>query len=284
MPLNLEFLRAWQSEERQRYDERDSIIYALGAGAGSEPDELQYVYEKELRTLPTMAVALATSTGRWFCDPRSGVELSQVFHGAQELEVHQSLPPSGEVVAHTKIDAIIDKGPGRHAVVVQSRTLRDSTTDALMATAKATLIARGAGGFGGGDSLLPTELPIPERSCDSQIVLETRKDQAALYRLSGDMNPLHIDPTTARLSGFDRPVLHGLCTYAMAGRAIVRSVCNGDPGHLQFLSTRFVAPVFPGDALKFELWWAGTDTVVFRASVPERDVVVLGNGLARYES
>lgn len=283
MPLNVQFLRAWQSEEVQSYDERDSIIYALGSGAGSEPDDLQYVYEKQLRTLPTMALTLAAGKGRWFWDTRSGVELSQVIHGEQALEIHRSLPPSGEVVARTKIDAIIDKGAGRDALVVQSRTLRDSKTNTLMATGRATLIVRGAGGFGGGNNLSTTELPIPEHGCDLRVVLETRKDQAVLYRLSGDMNPLHIDPAAARLSGFDRPVLHGLCTYAVAGRAIVRSVCEGDPGRLRFLSTRFVAPVFPGETLEVEIWRAGAGSAVFRARAQERDVIVLGHGLARYE-
>src|ERR1700754_857879 len=134
MPLNAEALRTWQfAEERQQYDERDSILYALGVGAGSEADELQFVYERMLRTLPTMAVTLAAGASRWFCDPRSGVELSQVFHAEQQLEIHHVLPPSATVVARTRIDSISDKGSGRAAVVVQSRTLHDSSTQILLA-------------------------------------------------------------------------------------------------------------------------------------------------------
>jgi acyl dehydratase len=231
-----------------------------------------------------MSVVLAASEGRWFCDPRSGVELAQVFHGEQELEIHRSLPPSGEVVGRMSIDAIYDKGAGSHAVVVQSRTLHDSETNSLLATARATLVVRGAGGFGGRESRLPTVRPTPACSADLRVVLQTRKDQAAVYRVSGDLNPLHIDPAAARRSGLDQPVLHGLCTYAMAGRAIVRAVCGGDHRRLRFLGTRFVAPIFPGETLNFEIWRAGEGLALFRACVQERQVTVLGNGIARYDA
>lgn len=285
MALNPEFIFAQPlSEVSQHYDARDTILYALGAGAGAEPEDLKYVYEKGLQTLPTMSVVLASSVGKWFCDPRSGVELHQVLHGGQELEIHRTLAPSGVVVGRTRIDAIYDKGPGKNAVVVQSRTLHDAETDTLIATARASLVIKGGGGFRGHEDRSSTVQPTPARSADLEVVFQTRKEQAALYRLSGDLNPLHIDPAAALRSGLQRPILHGLCSYAIAGRAIVRAVCADDQARLRSLSVRFVAPVFPGETLAFEVWRAGEGLALFRAKALQRQLTVLGNGIARYDA
>jgi acyl dehydratase len=280
--MDIEFVRNWNPPpRREHYDAQRTMLYALGAGAGYAPEDLSYVYEKQLKALPTMAVVLA-SEGFWFDDPRAGIDWKNALHGEQSLELHRPLPPVGEVIGRTRVDAIYDKGPNKGAQLIQLQTLHDAQSDALLATIRATVLLRGDGGFGGSSAGLPKPHPLPERPCDTSIALATRPEQAAIYRLSGDRNPLHIDPAVAQQAGFERPILHGLCSYAFAGRAVIKALCNGDPERLQRLDVRFSNPVFPGDTLVTEIWHEAEGVAAFRVRVLERGIVAIDNGLVKY--
>jgi acyl dehydratase len=280
--MNLEAVRNWNPAPiRERYDAQRTILYALGTGAGSDPADLPYIYEKQLRALPMMAVVLA-SDGFWFDDPRFGIDWTKLLHGEQMLEWHRPLPPTGEVIGQTKVEAIYDRGTEKGALVVQTHTLHDADSGELIATNRATLVLRGDGGFGGSSAGAPIPHPIPERPFDLTLALPTRPEQAAIYRLSGDPNPLHIDPQVARRAGFEHPVLHGLCSYAIAGRAVIKILCDGNPDRLKRLDVRFSSPVFPGETLVTEIWKEEPGRAAFRVRAAERDVVVINNGLAEY--
>lgn len=267
-PLDVARLRAYRvPDARERYDARDAILYALGVGAGLEPtvDELSLVFERELRALPTLALVLGTP-GFWPMDPRTGIDWPRVLHGEQTLRLHRPLAPGGEVVGATTITDIADKGPGGAALVRARRTLEAPGGEPI-AEMEEVWVLRGAGGFGGTRALPgPLAPPLPDRAPDAGVTLPTSSQQATLYRLSGDRNPLHVEPEAARVAGFDRPLLHGLSAMGLAARALIRLHCDGDPERLSMLAARFTAPVYPGDAVAVETWRDG-DALSFRAKV-----------------
>lgn len=283
MPLDIQALEGWDFPDLEHeYTERDTMLYALGLGFGEDPldrAELQYVYEKDLQASPTMAVILGYP-GFWLKDPRTGVDWRKVLHGEQWLDIFRPLPAAGKVIGRTRIDRISDKGAGRGAVIYQSRDIIDAASGELLARVRMSAFCRGDGGFGGTNLPGPAPATIPERAPDHVCDLGTLPRQALIYRLSGDYNPLHADPDIARAAGFERPILHGLATYGMAGRAILRTLCGYDAARLVGLDVRFSAPVYPGETIRFEIWEEG-DEARFRALVPDRDAVVLNNGAAR---
>ena len=284
MPLDIDALRAWRFEElRQEYTARDTILYALGLGYGADPldrGELRFLYEAELQAVPSMAAVLA-SPGFWLKRPQSGVNWRKVLHGEQWLEIERPLPPEGCVLGRMKIDAISDKGPGKAAVIYQSREIVDAGSGEVLARVRHSSFCRGEGGFGGENIPGPAPARIPERAPDHLCDLATSPRQALIYRLSGDLNPLHVDPDIARAAGFARPILHGLSTYGMAARALLRVLCDQDAARLRGLDVRFSAPVYPGETVRFEIWEDGGEAR-FRARVPARDALVLDNGAARF--
>lgn len=280
--MDVEVVRNWTvGPVEESYDAARTILYALGVGARPEGNGLRYVYEKDLRAIPTFAVMLA-GEGFWLQDPRTGVDWSKILHGAQTLEIHSPLPPTGRLVGHMKVDALVDRGVERGAVIHYSRTLHDAETQTLIATVGLTVHMRGDGGFGSSSGELPVAHPMPEGEPDATITLDTRTEQAAIYRLSGDMNPLHIDPEFAAKVGFERPILHGLCSYGIAARGAIDLLCDGDPDRLRRFDVRFTAPVHSGDTLAIDVWRQGEGQAAFRVRVPERNSVVLNNGLARW--
>lgn len=288
--MNIDATKSWNPPgRRERYDAQRTILYALGVGAGRGPDDLPFVYEKQLRALPTMAAVLA-SEGFWFDDPRFGIDWPRLLHGEQRLEIHRPLQPAGELIGQTRVDAIYDKGADKGALLVQSQTLHDARSGELIATIGATLMLRGDGGFGatvyGPNTASGTQPPkphrLPEHRHDIEIAIATRPEQAALYRLSGDPNPLHIVPAVAQTAGFERPILQGLCSYGIAGLSIIKTLCNGDPERLRRLDARFISPVFPGETLVTEIWHERKGGAAFRVRVAERDVVAISNGRAEY--
>jgi acyl dehydratase len=294
MTLRYDALRGGPiSRVEQRYETRDTILYALGVGFGANPldaRELRYVYERGLVALPTFATVLAYPF-MWFEDPRFGLDGSRLVHAGHALRVHAPLPASGAVVGTTTATAVADKGPQRGALIVLERTLCEAAGGTLLATQTMTLMARGDGGFSGipgngppgGDPVATPRVQGPEGAPDAIVELATLPQSALLYRLVADPNPLHADPSFARDAGFDRPILHGLCAYGMAGHAVMRAYLDEDAARLRELSLRFAAPVLPGDVLRFALWREGT-RVHLRASVPARgDVVVLDQGVARLD-
>jgi acyl dehydratase len=278
--------RAWRSGDvRHAYTARDTILYALGVGAASDPlDErqLRLVYEKDLVPLPTMATVLA-SPGAWMRDNAElGIDFAKMVHGEQSVQMHAALPSTGILIGKSRVVRLIDKGEGKGAIMHVEKELWDEATNQLVAVSEQVLFLRGDGGFSqgaGGDEAAAAPMPVPDRAPDRVITLRTRLDQAVLYRLSGDLNPLHIDPAVANRAGFQKPILHGLATYGFACRGLVETFCDGDPVRLKAIRARMSAPVFPGDTIRLECWRLDAG-IAFRARVAEREALVLSHGWA----
>lgn len=287
MGLDYNKIKNWPIPEAiQRYRKQDTILYALGVGAAATnpvaPEDLQFVYEDGLCALPTMQAILAPGSF-WMGDPDTGIVVAKILHGEQFLIIHKPLPVEGTVVSRTTVDEIYDKGTGKGAVMYLSRVLHDQATGELLSTVRFSVFLRGNGGFGGSSEGASVPHPMPQdRAPDASIDLVTRPEQALIYRLSGDANPLHVDPKVAALGGFARPILHGMCSYGIAGRAVLKLLCNSDASRLRRLDVRFATPVYPGETLRTEVWREGEGRAAFRVRVVERDLVVLNNGYAEF--
>lgn len=282
MPIVYEKLLALKIPDvEQTYGPKDCMLYALGVGLGLDPmdeQQLAFVYEKNLKALPTMAVVIG-HPGFWAKDLDTGIDWVKVVAGEYSLKLHKPLAPRGTVRNRTRVIEIVDKGVGKGAIVYSERVIDDKATGERIATILQTTFCRGDGGFGGPPrEQLPVH-PIPERAPDLVCDLPTRPEMALIYRLSADPNPLHADPAVAKAAGFARPILHGLATFAVAGHAILKTLCGYDPAKLTAIAGRFSAPVFPGETIRTEMWRDG-NVVSFRARVAERDVVALNNGRA----
>ena len=263
---------------------RDCALYALGLGVGLDPlddGDLRYLDETRLLVQPTMANVMGYP-GFWMREPRFGIDATKTVHGEHALRLHRPLPSSGVVRGTSRITRLVDKGAGKGALVYVERKIVDTASGALLATVNQTVFCRADGGFGGNAEAVPAH-PMPERAPDDTITLPTSPQAALIYRLSGDFNPLHSDPATARAAGFARPILHGLATFGVVGHGLVKRLCGGHPGALQAMGGRFSAPVFPGETLRLDLWHDGPGRASFRASVPARDTVVMNNGFAEFQ-
>lgn len=263
-------------EVEHTYQVRDTIIYALGVGAGRDSSELPYVYEEGLRVLPSMAVVLAYP-GFWYRDLNPGLDFVKTVHASERFEIHHALPPAATVLARPRITAIYDKGPGRGALIVSERTIREKESGVPLATVTQTAFCRGDGGLGG--LLLPPPAPhlIPVRSPDRVVMACIDRRAAQIYRLSGDYNPLHIDPDFAEKAGFARPILHGLSTYGHIGRVIDMAYGDNGQERLTCMDCRFSSVVVPDDKLTIKLW-RDDNCISFQAFVGDR--VVVDNGYA----
>ena len=277
-------LKNWSFEEvTQTYTAKDSILYALGVGLGADPmdeEQLSYVFEESenFSALPTMAVVLG-SPGFWSRDPETGIDWVRVLHGEQKLELHNPIPASATIKAQSKVTGLVDKGAGKGALILTERILKNAESGVKLATLTSTTFARGNGGYGGPSDEAPSPHKLPERKPDIVTDLPTLDRAALIYRLSGDYNPLHASPSVAKSAGFEKPILHGLCSLAVAGHAILKSCCNYDASRFKSLQLRFSAPVYPGETIRTEMW-KEDGLVSFRSKVIERDIVVLNNGLA----
>jgi acyl dehydratase len=252
VPLDPTAVR-WESPPRETsWRSEDCLLYALGVGAGSA--DLAYVTENSIgvehRALPTMAVVLgqfddevwqAMGTFAW----------AMMVHGGQEVVLHQPVPTEGTIVTTHRIAAMWDKGKAG-VVEVESNAV-DAGRGEAMFTLRTSLFIRGEGGWGG-DRGPSADNPIPDRAPDHEVRDRTHPNQALIYRLSGDRNPLHSDPAFARKAGFEQPILHGLCTYGVTGRALLKALCNDDPDRFGGMSGRFASPVLPGDELLVRIW------------------------------
>lgn len=280
MAIDYDKLMAWRWEDvRQSYAKRDTMLYALGLGLGAEPTnaaELGFVYERNLQVLPTFAAVLAPPRTWW--RETGQVDFSKVVHGEQSLRVHRLPAPDGEVIGSTRLAGIIDKGRGRGALLYTERTLLDAGDGTTLATLTSTSFARGDGGFGGPAGPIKAVHEMPTRPPDVCTDSRTLPQAALIYRLSGDYNVLHADPEAASKAGYERPILQGLCTFGIAGWAVLRAACAGDPKRLTAIQVRFSSPVYPGETLRTEIWI--DDVVSFRTVVVGRDVVALSNGRA----
>lgn len=283
--LDYHVCKNWKFQDIfHRYEPRDTMLYALGLGLGCDPmrkEHLRFVYERELKAVPTMATVLG-SPGFWSSDPRTGIDAVKLVHGEQDLRLYGILPPSGVLLARNRVVSITDKGAGKGAVMVTARELIDQDSGKNVAESRIVTFMRGDGGFSEGGNSDPGPEPLtppPARSPDIEVIYATLPQAALIYRLSGDYNPLHADPEVAAKAGFDRPILHGLCTFGMAARAALECLLGHDTGRLRRLAARFTAPVFPGEQLRFELWRTSDSTYSLRASVDARKAVVLDSGI-----
>jgi acyl dehydratase len=284
--LNYEVCKNWTFPDIvQRYTERDTMLYALGLGYGQDPMDragLRFVYEKNLQAVPTMVSAMG-SPGIWWRDPRTGADAVKLVHGEQDVRLLRTLAPQGTLIARNRVLSITDKGAGKGAIAVLLRTLIDQASGETVAESKNVTFLRGDGGFSEASGVSdpgPEPLPtIPERPADIEVSYTSRPEAALIYRLSGDVNPLHADPDIAAKAGFDRPILHGLCTYGMGARAVIEKVLDNEAAPLKRLAVRFTSPVWPGETVRYELWREGAGLLRLRASVDARKVVVLNNGV-----
>lgn len=287
--LQHDTVRAWDFGTLEHcYTERDTMLYALSIGLGADPldsAQLRYVWERELLAMPSMAANLC-APGPWARDARTGIDGTRIVHGEQDVRILRPLPPAATLHARARVTGLADKGPGRGAIVEVTRDIL-SPQDELLAQVRHVSFCRGDGGFSEGAVLAPWAphaLPaVPDRAPDQALDLTTLPQSALLYRLCGDLNPLHVDPQLALSLGFHAPILHGLCSYGMATRAVLQACCGMDAGRLRRMAVRFSAPVFPGETISFHIWHAGDGAAHLQARVATRDAVVLNNGWFEYE-
>ncbi len=256
MPINHDAVGARSEPERRRWTSKDSLLYALGVGAGAQDpaEELCFTTENSQdvtqRALPTQAVVLGMG-GAGAYGAIGPFNPAMLVHGEQSVSLARELPVEGEIETVTEVTGIYDKGSG--ALVVTESTATSVADGQLLFTVSMGAFIRGEGGWGG-DRGPSSKFAAPEREPDHTVTYPTRTDQALLYRLSGDRNPLHSDPKFAAMAGFHKPILHGLCTYGFTGRALLHTVCGSDPARFRSMSGRFSSPVFPGEDLTVRIW------------------------------
>ena len=274
MPINPEAVGAKSEPSRHSWTSKDALLYAVGVGAGQEPsEELEFTTENsadvDQKVLPTMAVVLGFGGGAF--GQIGEFNPAMLVHGEQSIELHRDIPVEGEIETVGEITGIYDKGKGA-VVVSESRSTLVSDGQPLFTKTMSAFI-RGEGGWGGerGPS---NDWQKPDREPDEQITYTTRPEQALIYRLSGDRNPLHADPSFAAMGGFDRPILHGLCTYGFTGRALLHGLCGGDPSRFRTMYGRFSSPVFPGESLTVDMWRTGDGDALYQTHGGDGRVVL----------
>ncbi len=270
MPIDLSAVGKKLGSVEHTYNQRDVMLYALGVGCGT--DELSFTYERELKVLPTFAVipsfpAMLNLGGAMQVNP------AMVLHGEQAIEVPEPIPTEGHVITTPIIKAVYDKVKG--AVVVVATESVDAKGKVLFRS-QSSIFVRGEGGFGGDRGPSGEKNVPPDRAPDKSISYTTLPQQALIYRLSGDMNPLHADPQFAAMGGFDRPILHGLCTYGHAGRAVLAAYCDNDPARLKSFAVRFSGVVFPGETITTDMWQVAPGKIVLTAKTERGQAVLTG--------
>ena len=279
MPINPDAVGTVSEPSENSWTSKDCLLYALGVGAGSldASEELAFTTENskgiDQQVLPTFAV-IAAAGGGGALRAIGTFNFAMLVHGEQAVTLHQPLPVEGSVRTTSTIAGIYDKGSG--AVVAIESTSVDPATDKPMFSTRSSIFIRGEGGWGGDRGPSGKTNVAPDRAPDHQVSYPTRQDQALLYRLSGDRNPLHSDPSFARMGGFDRPILHGLCTYGFTGRALLHTLCGSDPARFTSMDARFSKPVMPGDTLTVSMWVDGSEAIFQTAT--QDGTVVIDNG------
>lgn len=262
----------------QSFSRRDGMLYSLGLGYGidpKDPAQLDYVYEKNQKVAPSLCLALAYP-GLWLQDPALEIDWSNIFNGEVSFDIHAPIPCEGSFTSKSRIVAVQDKGKEKGATLHSERMLFDAS-GSLLATIAQTVVLRGDGGQGGFGEPPPVASVVPDRNPDRVVELETARNAALLYRLSGDYHPLHADPQIAHSMGLKEPILHGFCTFGMACRAAIDALGDGNPQNIKAMSGRFVNPVYPGEVLQFEFFECGTGWQ-WRARVPARATIVIDRG------
>ncbi|HKK53408.1 MAG TPA: MaoC/PaaZ C-terminal domain-containing protein [Myxococcota bacterium] len=270
MPLDPNGVGAKGEPQKRSWTSKDALLYAIGVGAGTS--ELQFTTENTKdtpqRVLPTMAVVLGG--GGVPLDKAGTFNPALMVHGTEGIELYDEIPPEGEIESVGEITGIWDKG--KAGVIEFESTSTLVSTGKPLFKVKMSIFCRGEGGWGG-DRGPSASFELPDRSADHQVSYPTREDQALTYRLSGDRNPLHSDPSFAKMGGFDRPILHGLCTYGFTGRALLHTLCGSDPGRFKAMDGRFSKPVMPGDVLTVSMWVDGNEAL-FQTKNQNGDVVI----------
>jgi acyl dehydratase len=288
MPINVDAVGATGSAIERHWTSKDALLYAVGVGAGAVDPvfELEFTTEnssgREQQVLPTFALVIGQgdagggSTGLSPLAALGEFDPAMLVHGEQAIELDGPMPTEGTVRTTSRIAGIYDKGSG--ALVIIESTSVDARTGAGRFRSRTGLFIRGEGGFGGDRGPSSNRNRPPERDADHVVTYATRPDQALLYRLSGDRNPLHSDPAFAKRAGFDRPILHGLCTYGFTARALLHTVCGSDPARFRSMQARFSRPVFPGESVTVSIW-VDNDEAIFRAETQPANVVLDGGRL-----
>jgi acyl dehydratase len=279
MPIDYDHLISLRSDEWTfNYTDTQMLLYNLSVGMGRDPYnemEFPFVFEQPtLRVVPTAATVLGSGSASLLA--KVDINWPLVLHGEQRLIVHRVLPPSADLIGTTRISEVTDKGADKGVLITVTTDVRLGTGEPLY-TMDNVLFARGNGGVRGPTRSKTTPHAMPQRKPDLVHVTETRRDQALLYRLNGDRNPLHAVPEFARRAGFPAPILHGLCSYGIACRALLASVCDYDPARIKGFDVRFTSPVFPGETIHTDIW-VDREIVSFRSRVQARDVTSLNNG------
>lgn len=280
MPLNPEAVGTVGEPFEASWTSKDALLYAVGVGAGSA--ELAYTTENtkgvDQHVLPTFAVVVGWGGGSVMRNIGT-FNPALLVHGQQAITMHKSLPVDGSASLLGRVVAMHDKG--KAAVVVTETVATDLADGQPLFTTVSSAFIRGEGGWGGDRGPSGPQNVPPERGPDHQVTYQTSPDQALVYRLSGDRNPLHSDPSFAAMGGFERPILHGLCTYGFTGRALLHTLCGSDASRFRHVEGRFASPVVPGEALTVSMWEVGDGTALFTTSVGDR--AVIDQGLVRFD-
>ncbi|MEE9279081.1 MAG: MaoC/PaaZ C-terminal domain-containing protein [Myxococcota bacterium] len=283
MPINPDAVGAKGEPSRRSWTSKDALLYAIGVGAGAlDPlnQELEFTTENsegvQQKVLPTMAVVLGGGMGG--LQQAGTFNFAMVVHGEQAIELHRPIPVEGTLESVGEIAGIYDKGSG--AVIVMEAQSKLVDTGEPLFTSRSSVFIRGEGGFGGDRGPSGKRNQPPERDPDHSVTYQTREDQALLYRLAGDRNPLHSDPAFAKKAGFPKPILHGLCTYGFSGRALLHALCDGDSERFKAMEGRFSSPVFPGEALTVNMWVNGGEAIFQTLGADGR--IVLDAGLCKF--
>lgn len=280
MPINPDAVGTQGEPFVVSWNSKDCLLYAVGIGAGA--NDLAFTTENSIdvkqQVYPTFPVIITRDPG----SPMRNIGTfnpAMLVHGQQAVTLHRPVPVEGSARMVTRITGIYDKGKG--AVVATEQVAVDANDGSPMFTLNSSAFIRGEGGWGGdrgpgGDKNVP-----PSRAADHTVTYATSPDQAYVYRLSGDRNPLHSDPKFAAMGGFDRPILHGLCTYGFTGRALLKSLCDNDAARFTHIEGRFASPVFAGESLTISIWTTNPGEAVFTTAVGDR--TVLDQGLVRFK-
>lgn len=270
-------------QKEHAISDKDCMLYSLGIGLGMDPvdpAQLQFVYENGLKAFPSQAVVVA-HPGPWVTKPELEINWLKLLHGEQTMTMHQPLQPGKTYVGNYRVMGVVDKGAEKGSILHQEKTLTDKESGELVSTVTASYFLRGDGGCGSSGEAPEPFNPMPEREADQVVEIATAQNSALIYRLSGDYNPIHADPEKAGKAGFDKPILHGLCTFGVATRALVQICCDNDPEKLEFVGLRFSKPVYPGETIAVSIWNEDNGDIRFSANAVERNVKVLDQGTAR---
>ncbi len=283
-PLDYETIMDYRFPDLdEAYTRKDAMLYALGVGFGADPmdpAQLQFTFEDGLKCVPTMPVVLGRGDQSLHEIPAwSSIDFTMLVHGEQKLIIHKPLAAEGRVETATRVTRIVDKGADKGAILYRERKMTCGITGDALATLGESFFLRGSGGFGGEPGPTPPAHQLPDTPPEASADIATLPQAALIYRLSGDYNPLHAEPAFAARAGFERPILHGLCSFGVSAHALLRTWCDYAPERLKSLQVRFSAPVFPGETIRTEMWRDG-GVVSFRARAVERDVIVINNGRA----